>query len=163
MRRGRSWLAVALGAVLLTGSLIDDAAARKPKARLSATVAGKRLKALRRATFLIYSTTSFSVTGQTNVRHGLSRAVSAACLGDLKTLVLPTTLGCYGTYTEARRSGARDWQRNEGMQVTIASFDGTRAVGTFQGTLDPGPSHAADPTVGVENGAFSIVIRESGV
>jgi hypothetical protein len=164
VRRSRtSWLVLALSAAVLAGPLMDDAVAKKPKARFSARVDGKRVKALKRAIVLLYSTTSFSVNGATNVRRGVVRTVTANCLGNLKTLVLPATLSCYGTYTEARRTGAKDWARNDGMAVTVESFDGSRAVGTFHGTLDPGPSHAGDPPVTVESGSFSIVLTDVGV
>ncbi len=154
---------LALSGVLLAGPLIEDAFARRPRSRLSATVNGRRLKALRRATLLLYATTSFSVNGQTRVRRGLSRAVTANCPGDLKTLVLPAVVGCYGSYTEARRAGAKEWSRNEGILVTIESLIDARAVGKFSGTLDPGPSHSGDPPVTVEGGTFSIVLIDIGV
>ncbi len=162
MRRN-DWLVVALGAVLLAGPLVDDAFARRPRTRLSATANGRRLKALRRATFLLYATTSFSVNGQTRVRRGLSRAITANCPGDLKTLVLPAVVSCYGSYTEARRTGAKEWSRNDGILVTIESLVDNRAVGSFSGAFDPGPSHAVDPPVTVESGSFAIVLTEVGV
>jgi hypothetical protein len=149
---------MALGALLLSTALIDPAFARKPKTRFVAKVNGKRLKAPRRATFFIYTTGSFSIAGATTQR-GASRTVTANCLGDLAAVAPHTTLSCYGTYTEVRRrKPAKDWQRNEGMQVTINSFDGTRAVGSFSGTLDPSAAHATDPPATVTNGVFSVVV-----
>lgn len=164
MRISRSgWLVALLGAVVLAGPLIGDAVAKKPKARFSAMVDGKRRKALKRAIFFIYSTTSFSVNGATKLRRGVSRTITANCLGDLRALVLPATLGCYGTYTEAGRTGAKDWARNNGMEVTLESFDGSRVVGTFRGALDPGPSHASDLPVTIEGGSCSIILTDVGV
>jgi hypothetical protein len=103
------------------------------------------------------------VNGQTRVRRGLSRAVTANCLGNLKTPMLPAVVSCYGSYTEARRTGAKEWSRNESILVTIDSLVDNRAVGKFSGALDPGPSHASDAPVTVEGGTFSIVLTETGV
>jgi hypothetical protein len=149
---------MALGALLLAGPLIDPAVAKKPKTRFVAKVNGKRVKAPRRATFFYYSTVSFSIAGAATQR-GVTRTVTANCLGDLAAVAPHATLDCYGTYTEARRrKPAKDWQRNAGMQVTIDSFDGTRAVGSFSGTLDPSPAYPTDPPATVTNGVFSVVV-----
>lgn len=152
---------MALGSVVLAGSVIDDAFAKKATVRFSATVDGKRMKALKRASLGLYAPTSFSVAGQTGVRRGVSRAVTANCLGNVKSLALPATVDCYGTYTEARRHGAKDWSRNNGLQVTIDSFDGSRVVGTLRGTLDANSS--SDPPVTIEGGSFSVILRDVGV
>jgi hypothetical protein len=159
---GRGWLVVTLGVAALAGPLVDHALAKRPKARFSARVDGKPLKALKRAITLVYSTASFSAAGPTKIRRGVTRTITFSCLADLKTLVPPAPLICYGTYTEARRTGAKDWSR-DGMEVTIQSVDGDRVAGTFRGTLDPSPSHAGDPPVTVEAGSFSIVLTDLGV
>ena len=159
----RAWFAVALGWGMLLGPQLEAAFAKKAKSSFSAQVDGKRLKASRRGSQGIYATTSFSVAGQTGVRHGLSRTVTAACLGNLKTLVLPAALDCYGSYIEARRHGSKEWSRPSGLQVAIESFDGTRVVGTLQGALDPTAPHASDPPVTVLGGRFSIILRDAGV
>ena len=159
----RAWFAVAFGWGVLLGPQIEAAFAKKAKSSFSAQVDGKRLKASRRGSQGVYATTSFSVAGQTGVRHGLSRTVTANCLGNLKALVLPATIDCYGTYTEARRHSAKDWSRSNGLQVTIESFDGTRVVGTLRGGLDPTPAHASAAPVTVKDGRFSIILRDVGV
>jgi hypothetical protein len=161
----KSWLVVVLSAVALAGPMLGDARAKKPKPRFTARVNGKPLKALKRAVTLVYSTTSFSLAGPTKPqpRRGLSRTITASCLGNLKTLALPATLSCYGTYTEAGRHGAKDWVSN-GMEVTIQSLDATnRVVGAFRGTLPATTAHAGDPPVAIEGGSFSIVLTDIGV
>ena len=161
MQRSRKgWLVVAMGmTVALAGPMVDEAFAKKAKSSFTAKVAGKPMKALKGQIFLLYTSTSFSVAGQTGVRRGLSRAIQAVCLGNLKTLALPATINCYGSYTEARRKSAEEWSRNDGIQVRIETFDGSRATGTFSGALDATPSHPSDPPVAVESGSFSIVIQ----
>ncbi|MFN8546120.1 MAG: hypothetical protein U0807_18215 [Candidatus Binatia bacterium] len=158
----RSRFLMVVGSVaLLAGPLVRDGFAKKAKSRLSATVDGKRLKASPRALVALSSSGSFSVNGQTKVQKGLSRAVTVNCLGNLGVLALPATLTCYGTYTESRKHGSKSWQSN-GMELTVESFDGSRTVGTFRGTLDPASAHASDPPVSIEHGSFSLVVTSVG-
>jgi hypothetical protein len=153
-----------LGAIVLAGSAIGDGWAKTPKVRFSATVNGKRMKALKRATFLTLASTSFSVIGQSKPRKGVSRAITALCGPgvDLRSLALPATLACYGSYVEARRKGSKEWVRPNGIEVTVESFDGSRAEGTFRGTLDTTVAHAGDPPVAIEEGRFSVIARDTG-
>jgi hypothetical protein len=155
-------LAVALGAVVLVGPAIDDAAAKKAKIRFTAQVDGKPLKGAKRQVVFINAGTSFSVTGQTKVRRGAHRALTAACSGNLASLALPATLDCYGDYGEYSRTGLKSWTglqivNGYGLQVTIESFDGSRVVGMLRGTL--ASTTSSDPPVTIENGSFSAVVQ----
>jgi len=97
------------------------------------------------------------VNGQTRVRRGLSRAVTANCLGNLKTLMLPAVVSCYGSYTEARRTRAKEWSRNESILVTIDSLVDNRAVGTF---VTQAAQQAAGGIIGEEiNKAFDKILK----
>ena len=156
-------LGVALGALVLAGLRVDDALAKKPKASFVATVNSKRLQGSQQGITALYATTSFSVNGATKPRKGITRTVTVNCLGNLGALSLPATMDCYGTYTEAKKHGAKSWQRNNGMSLTIESFDGSRVVGTFHGMLDPAPAQPTDPVVVIERGTFSIVVTQIGV
>ncbi len=154
----------ALGAVMLAGLVSGDASARRAKTRLVATVNGKRLKGSR-PVIALYSTASFSVNAAAKPKRGIVRTVTANCGPvNIKTVALPITVtGCYGSYTEApsRHGTFRQWT-GTGIEVTVESFDGTRIVGTFQGTLVI-PTHAGDPPATVERGSFSIALTDTGV
>jgi len=165
VRRSRS-LVVTLAAVVLAGPLLQNAVAKKPTPRLSATVNGKRLKSLKRATIGLYSTASFSVNGATKPRRGLVRSITVNCGPvNIKTVALPTTLtDCFGAYTEAGRTAAafKQWTSG-GMELTVESLDGGRIVGTFRGAIQPSGANPGDPPASVEGGRFSLVLKDTGV
>lgn len=160
--RRRAWFVMMLAAVLLAGPLVNDAHARK-KARLSATVNGKRLKSLKRAVIGLYAATSFSVNGATRPRRGLVRSLTVNCGPvDLRAVTIPITLtGCYGAYTEAGTVPFKQWV-GTAVELTVDSFEGSRLVGRFRGTLDI-PGTPGDPPATVEDGSFSLVFTDTGV
>lgn len=161
-----NWLVMVLGAVLLAGPLIGDAFARKPKPLLSATVNDKRLKSSKRGIVGLYATTSFSVNGATKVKRGLVRSITVNCGPvNIKAVPLPNTLtSCYGAYSESRSKGGPAFKQWTGTAVELAvdSFDGSRIVGRFRGTLDI-PQDPGDPPAAVEDGTFSLVFIDTGV
>ena len=157
-------LVMAVSVAALLGSPSADALAKrkpKPKTRMVAMVNGKLLKG-KRPIIAVYASTSFSINAASRPKRRIVRTVTANCLGDVKAVALPTTFtSCYGTYTEAgSRAPARDWSGT--MEVTVESFDGTRIVGTFRGTLALA-TPAGEPPATVENGSFSIALTDIGV
>lgn len=158
----RSWFVVASSAIILAGPLVEAAVAKRPRARLSATVDGKRLKSMKRVALGAVATTSFSVNGQTKPRRGRSRSITVLCGPvNIRLAVLPTTLtGCYGTYLETQPF--KQWDSNS-MELTVESLDGTHTVGTFRGTIQPSLSNPSEPPVSIEGGSFSIFLLDTGV
>jgi hypothetical protein len=153
-------------AVVLAVPLLDDAQARRPRARLSASVDGKRFKAWKRGLTGIYSTASFSAGGSTKPRRGMIRTLQVACAGvDIKTVTLPfaPTL-CTGIYQEnnIRTGGLKNWSAL-GIELTADSFDGSRMVGTFRGVIGPSTSNPTEPPVTVEGGTFTVYVVDTGV
>ena len=133
-------------------------ATKRQKPRMIAIVNGKRLKSVGPVAY--YTPASFSINAASKPRRGLVRTVTANCGPiDIKAVAIPIAIpGCYGTYTEAgsRHGRFRQWTGTS-MEVTVDSFDGTRIVGTFQGTLD-GPTQAGDPPATVAHGTYSIAL-----
>ena len=85
----------------------EHAFAKKAKSRLLAVVDGKRYKSSKRALIGVYATTSFSVNGASRKRHGIVRSITVNCGPvDIKTVVLPVTLTCFGFYTEAGKTSS---------------------------------------------------------
>jgi hypothetical protein len=163
----RGWLLIALGALVLAGPTLESAVAKKQKARLSARVDGKRFKGMKRATIFLYATTSFSVNSQTRVKRGVSRAITVNCGPiDLKAVTVPTpVLQCFGVYQEnvVRGAGGQKTWTTQAMELTVEFFDGTRAAGTFRGTVPASLSNPDEPPVTIEEGSFSAFVRDVGV
>lgn len=161
----RRWLLLALGAVLLAGPLVHDGYAKKPKSFCKAFVNGKRLKAAKRGGLIgSLTSTGFSVAGATKPKRGLVRTVTVTCgLVNLRAVPLGTTLsGCFGSYTEAG-SGFREWT-GPGMELTVEAFDGSRLNGRFRGVLvDASTANPTDASAFVEDGTFSMTLRDLGV
>jgi hypothetical protein len=130
-------------------------------------VDGKRFKALKRAIFFTYTTTGFSIVGQTRVKRGVSRSISVNCGSvDLQTTPIPSpALPCLGIYQETivrRGGGLRNWT-SYGTELTIESFDGSRVTGTFRGVITPSTSNPEEPPVTIEQGSFSAAFRDFGI
>jgi hypothetical protein len=157
---------LALGAVVLNATLVDDGLARRRKSRLVATIDGKRFKGWKRATGGVYSMASFSAQGSTRPRRGISRTLAVACAGvDIAAVPLPVTptpTFCTAVYDELNiRTGAFKAWASLGMEVTVTSFDGSRLVGAFRGTVQP--ADPVDAPVTVENGTFNVSVLNVGV
>jgi hypothetical protein len=164
--RGRTWIALALGGAVFTGTLVDDALARRRKARLVASVDGKRFKGWKRAIQGTYSTVSFSAGGSTRPKRGISRTLVVDCAGvnvaAVPLPVTPTPDRCTGIYTELNiRTGDFKAWSSPGMAVTVSAFDGSRLVGTFSGVIQP--ADPADAPLAVENGTFNLPVLDVGV
>ena len=156
-------VAIGVGACLVAGGLPSDAAAGK-RSMVSARINGKRFKSTsRRLTFGTYGDFILLVVGS---KAGRSvRSLGVGCVPvDLATAALPLTCTGNGTYQEVRigrRPSAKAWGTVNGLQVTIESFDGARARGTFSGTFDFGNENGASPLgpIPVEDGRFDVKLR----
>jgi hypothetical protein len=166
MRRGRGLLLAALAAALLAGPTAESVA-KKHKARLTARVDGKKFKGSKRGTFFIYAPTGFSVISQTKVKRGVSRAINVSCGQiDLRTVAVPIgPLQCYGFYqvNVVRGPGSQTTWISQGTELTITSFDGVSAVGSFRGVVGPSASSPGEAPVTIENGSFFAFVLDNGV
>jgi hypothetical protein len=174
MRGSRKLCAlVVAAAVLATVPAVRDAVAgRKPK--LVARINGKKFKANVKPSITGVYYTSAGVT-----LNGLGQKISIG-RGTIKNLVIlcggiglpgatfPVTVDCGGTYTDNTFSGpvppanAKAWAATTGILVTFQSFDGTRAKGTFAGSLPPGDTNPGDPPATIERGKFSVDLIFAG-
>ena len=155
----RRWLAaMVLGFLLVTPA----GAAKKP--HLSARIHGHPLKSGGKRLQVESFSTVFEIVASTkNVRF--NRAMGIACVAfDLASMPLPATLSqCNGTYQETRigRRGAsaKVWS-GTGMQITVESFDGSTARGTFGGAFEV--SGQGDGPAVIQNGKFNAVVTTVG-
>src|SRR5262249_47935548 len=160
------WMKVAaLAAILGAGLSTHLAWARKKSARtFSAQINGRQLTARNRHTLGTYNGSIFLFEGsKPGGLRGTTRTAAFTCVAiGLETATFPLTLACGGTYQEVQRTTVRSWSSLHGLQVTIDSFDGTRATGTFSGTLEI-TSGSAGPLAPapVENGRFSVIVTRS--
>jgi len=76
---------------------------------------------------------------------------------------LAFTVDCFSGYTEtsARHSERNKMWTSGGILVTFESFDGTRATGTFRGSLQPVLGTTSPATI--ENGRFSVILTDLGI
>ena len=157
-------LGCVLAIALAIGMHGRDAAAKKPE--LSARIHGHALKAHGKHLQLTSASTVFEISADAGSFRN-NRAIAIACVAlDLAHTPLPTTLsGCNGTYQETRfvhrRLSAKVWMiANDGVQVTIDAFDGTRARGTFTGSFDV--SGSGDPPATIQSGRFDAPVTIFG-
>lgn len=156
-------LTLVLAVSVLAGAA-GDALAKKPRSHVTAIANGKRLKASKRGIQAPYSHASFSLAGATKLRRGVTRTVTATCLGDVRAVTPPATLTCFGTYTEARKrtSGFRQWTGD--LTVVVETVDGNRIGGTFSGLLtDPSSANPTDAASNIESGSFTVELFDLGV
>ena len=161
MIRGRGGVATAAVAIVLaTAPSIAAAAARKPilSARIhgnAVTATGTRLQA-----FYIGGAV-FEIAARTkSTRRNRAVAFSCVAFGLLPTTSPVTLTQCNGNYQETnvgRHASAKVWSASTGLQVTVDSFDGTRARGTFTGEFEFAGDGGA-PAV-VRNGRFDVVVQ----
>jgi hypothetical protein len=179
--RYRRWLVATLGMVLVAGVLVDDAMARRHLPIVSARIHGRRFKSrgvgARQAVvagFAFDPTSSVLTFGASKVSGlhigTLIRSMAVGCLMpgyNPATTIFPLTLACNGNYHEMRLGRPQltmGWMTDTGIQVTLDSFDGTRAIGKFSGTYElPDPATPGTGTVAVERGQFNVVITVSTV
>jgi hypothetical protein len=152
---GLAALYLAFGVALLVGG---EAAAASPS-HLSVRVNGRVLRVRGQRLKFAYepsgSLALIDVTA-TKGRH-FNRTLNFVCVGANLTMTpQPVTFPqCSGLYQETRLGlppSVKAWQTAVGVQVTIEAFDGTRARGTFTGTLEffaPGR-----PPASFRNGTF---------
>jgi hypothetical protein len=152
-RRGSLLLAAAMAVLVAGMPVAAEAAKRKKKPVLTATVNGKRVK----FKFNVQltgggDTIAFFVIGQTRPRLGrLLRTLGFSC-GLFPPATTPADLGfCLSTYSETRVSrqpSAKAWQTPVGgTRVTVDAWDGSNIAGTFGAVLE---SYTGDPPVTVE-------------
>ena len=162
--RARWVLATAVTAVLSVGLPGARASAKKGPKVFSARINARQLNAHGPRTFGTYDGSIFLVAGsKPGGLHGTTRAASLACIAiGLDTAAFPLTLTCGGDYTETKRAVVKSWSSLHGVQVTLQSFDGTHASGTFSGTLDITSGNAGPlAPAPVENGRFSVAVSRS--
>jgi hypothetical protein len=164
--RGRWMMVGAVTAVLLAGLPGGRASARKGPKVFSARINARQLVAHGRRTFGTYDGSIFLFAGsKPGGLHGTTRAASFACIAiGLDTSAFPLTLTCGGDYAEERIKGpvVKTWASLHGIQVTIQSFDGTHASGTFAGSLEITSGNAGPlAPAPVENGRFSVAVSRS--
>lgn len=159
----RRLLAVAMAAGWLAGPLVEPGLAKKPQARVTARIDGKKFKGQKIGTVVLYAPTSFSVNTQTRPKRGISRALTVNCGPgiDLLALALPSpTLPCFGIYqiNRLRGGGQQTWiGPTATMELVVESLVDTRVTGTFRGAI---PSSDPDtPPVTIEEGRFTAFIR----
>jgi hypothetical protein len=164
----RRLLLAVLAAALVAGPLLEPALAKRPKAKMTATVDGKKFKGMKNATSMLYATTSFSVNTQTKVKKGISRALTIVCGPgiDLRALPVPSQpLSCIGIYQINPVRGG-DQQTYIGptptMELVVESIVDTLVTGTFRGTI-PHSTDPAAPPVTIEDGRFTAFMLSTGV
>ena len=163
MRR-EGWLAaIGLGVALVAGIPVDEATASS-RPHLSARINGRALTASGKRLQVVNLSTIFEIVASTKNVH-FNRSMAFACvIFDLATTPLPVTLTqCNGNYQETRISrhpSAKVWTTAAGIQLTIDSFDGTRARGTFSGAFEV--SGDGSPPAAIQNGKFDAVVTSPG-
>lgn len=145
-----------------------EALAKKPKAKLQATVDGKKFKTRKR----VPPTAAYqSLTGLLTVigasQKGGIRSVSIKTLQfsaqiDLAAATLPVTVPAFtalysdNTYRGVTPGAPKSWA-GEGLSVTVTKFDGARIAGTFEGSLPPGGGGVTSPA-NVARGKFDLPV-----
>jgi hypothetical protein len=174
--RYRRWLVGTLGLVLVAGLLVDDVMARTHPPIVSAKIHGRRFKArgvgARQAVVAGFTSgpslgvLTFGASKVAGLHIGtLIRSMAVLCPipnYNPTTTMFPLTLACNGNYHEMRLGRPQltmGWMTDTGIQVTLESFDGTRAVGQFSGMFElPDPASPGPGSVAVANGHFNVVI-----
>ncbi len=163
---------VAIAAILtalVAGPMVEQGAAKKQRARMTARIDGQRFKGLKVATIILYASTTFSVNSQTKVKRGVSRALTINCGPqiDLRALPIPSpTLLCFGIYqiNSTRGGDQKTWiGATQTMELVVTGFDGTRADRTFRGTIPSIASNPVEPPVTIEEGRFTAFLQNVGV
>ena len=164
MRTRKGTHIISVGLALVFAVVASAAGASKPK--LTARIHGKAFKAT--GTTLLQGTyvgaELFSILAKTkNVRH--NRAMDFACVGlglAPGNIVAPGPCGGEYQETNVSRHGVsvKVWSTVNGLQVTLDSFDGTHATGTFSGAFEL--SGQGDGPATVQNGRFDVVITNTG-
>jgi len=162
LRPGRWMLAAMLGVALATAFPVSEAAAGRGD-KITATANGHRIRLRRGLVCDGYTTAGVTAVGaQKPHRLGQTvRGLAFGCAIDITMSTFPVSPEfCTLAYTEIKvKPGVptKQWGgSNPDIQVTLASFDGTRLQGTFSGTLQPQTAGAGPATV--TNGKFSLVL-----
>jgi hypothetical protein len=172
---GRRWAtALVAGGVAVAILLGANPALAIKGDTISAVVNGHERKFKGKTACGGYTPAAFAIVGGTKF-HGLNRLIrslAVSCVDvDLATSSFPLTpaasppANCTIGYTEMkvslRHPITREWSTtstpdNSAIQVTVTSFDGTRAQGTFSGTI-AALTGATTPAT-VTSGSFSVVL-----
>jgi len=170
-RRRLRFLALALGAVLVVTAAPQDAVAKKKKAKVTATIDGKKRKWSGKKVTVYLSAGSVNIVATTpHPRlNQLVPGVGVSCQVDLAG-PFPVTPQfpqfCVLGYSEVRFSKTPNPEMWGGSNVdgavvvTFESRDENRVTGTFHGVVSP-QSPPSNPPVTIENGTFSIDIGGS--
>ena len=160
-------LVVALSAVLVLLAGLDYGIAKsKPKSAMALTFNRKVLKSVRRAILGQYSTAIFTVGGSTRVSRRKYTGFAISCAPvNLQTVTLPATFtdcGASVIQTDLRHPAQNQtWTSFGTVAVTVQSYTGGRAIGTFRGTIDSATT-PSEPPATVEGGSFSVLLTNSG-
>ena len=166
-RHGILVLALAAAFVITTG--VPDAAAKKKKSSVVATIDGKQRRWNAKKLTIDTGGNSVNVIATIKRPHRVNqliRGLSFSCQFD-RTWVFPVTPQypqfCVVGYSEVRFStnpNPKTWggANVEGtVEVTFDSLEGNRLTGRFHGTLTS-QQNPPNPSVTVEKGTFSIDI-----
>jgi hypothetical protein len=170
MRKVWVW-GMLVGVALVTAPFAGEVHAGK-KAFIKARINGKAFKA-RHIPLKAQAATATSngfggliLTGtKTSVgrRGGSVKSLTLGCSfpGLSASSSFPLTAACGGGYAETKTTlggtTIRGWGTDDMIQVTIASFNGTRLVGTWSGRFERiGETNPGDPPATVEHGKFAV-------
>ena len=152
VRRGSNLAAGALVAMLVVAP-VGNVAARNI---VTATINGKRHKWKGRYVLFEVGPSGVIAVASKRARLGsILPTIGFACpvlLSGATFPLMPDPAICNATYTEtkvSRTPATKAWLATRDVQVTYASFDGTRLTGTFAAVLDPVPGNPS-PAVTVE-------------
>jgi hypothetical protein len=148
---------VAMGCVaLLGGALAGEAQAKK---LLKAKINGKGFKSGGiRAAATTNGTGGIILAGSKGRRTLTSLTIGCSFPGLSPASVFPVTAACGGGYGVAKLGASPiGWATDDGIAVTIESYDGRQLKGTFSGVFErPGEFNPTDAPAPVEAGKFSL-------
>ncbi len=167
LRRRHGILALALGAALVVTTGVHDAAAKRKKGSVVATINGKHRRWNAKKITVTVVADSVTIVATVKRPRRLNQfipGVALTCQLDL-TGTFPVTPQfpqlCVVGYSEFRFSRNPDpkmWggsNSDDAAEVTFDSLSGNRLTGRFHGTLTS-QNTPPNPPVSIENGTFSI-------
>jgi hypothetical protein len=156
-RRIRGFMVTACAVALLGGAFAGEAHAKKKfiKARINGK--GFRAGGIRAAA----STNGLglvAINGSKGTRTLTTLTLGCGFPGLSPASTFPVTAACGGGYAVAGLGAPpKGWVTDDGVQVTIESFDGTTIKGSFSGTFErPGDTNPTDPPASVQGGKFAL-------
>ncbi len=145
----------ACAVVLLGGAVASDAHAKK---FIKARIAGKGFRAGGiRAAASTNGLGLVSLNGSKGRRTISTLTLACGFPGLSPSSSFPVTATCGGVYAVGGLRSMKGWGTDDGVRVTIESFDGNTIKGSFSGTFErPGATNPTDPPASVQGGKFSL-------